>query len=89
MPSNTSNKRFSEFHHLAILWLPWPMTAGEETAWGQRLTIGRKVAGGKSVNRRTTVCGLQTESTGTLAAMVIAFVLSINQNNWVLEMNCR
>ncbi len=34
------------------------------------------------------VVGLQTESTGKVAAMVIA-VLSVNQKDWASEMNVR
>ena len=63
----------------------------ERTTRGDATTICHdKTTPGRCNERRhnLVVFQVQMESTGKVAAMVM-LVLSINQNNWALEMNCK
>ena len=52
------------------------------TSWHDKMTPGRR---DKRLHNLV-VFRVQTESTGEVAVMVM-LVLSVNQNNWALEMN--
>ena len=53
------------------------------TSWHDKMTPGRR----DERQHNLIVFWVQTESTGEVAAMVM-LVLSVNQNDWALEMNC-
>jgi len=54
------------------------------TSWHDKTTPGRR----DERRHNLIVFRVQMESTGEVAAMVM-LVLSINQNDWALEMNCK
>jgi hypothetical protein len=61
------------------------MTRGNaRTSWHDKRTPGRR----DERRHNLVVFRVQTESTGKVAAMVM-LVLSINQKDWALEMNCK
>ena len=61
------------------------MTSGNATtSWHNETALGRC---DKRLHNLI-VFRVQTESTGKVAAMVM-LVLSVNQNDWALEMNCK
>ncbi len=54
------------------------------TSWHDKMTPGRC----DKRRHNLVVIRVQTESTGEVVATVM-LVLSINQNDWALEMNCK
>ena len=54
------------------------------TSWHDKTTPGRR----EKRRHNLIVFRVQTELTGEVAAMVM-LVLSVNQSDWALEMNCK